>query len=115
MKFRKVENMHILFWLFKDASWAANYKWLGIIMIIPALSISIYLLVKSWANITDRFHNAAVTFWIIANSMWMVGEFFKWDEQPPYLRKMCLIPFAIGIIIISYYYLFLSKKYASED
>lgn len=110
MNFRKIENLHIVFWLFKDASWAANIKWLGITMILPTLSISIYLLYKNWLDLEERYHNAAVSLWIFANSLWMMGEFFHLDEHPPYLRRWCLLPFGLGITIILYYYLFIYKK-----
>jgi hypothetical protein len=107
---RKLENLHIVFWLFKDASWAADVKWLGTLMILPTLAIAIYLLLRNWHDLADRFHNLAITFWITANSLWMVGEFFKMDEAPYHLRKWCLIPFLIGIIIVLVYYIFLRKR-----
>lgn len=110
MKFRRIENLHIVFWLFKDASWAANIRSLGIAMILPTLSVAIYLLYKSWDELEERYHNMAVTLWIFANSLWMIGEFFHLDEHPPYLRKWCLLPFGIGIAIILYYYIFLYRK-----
>ena len=34
-RFRKMENMHIIFWLFKDISWCMVWKVLGIAMILP--------------------------------------------------------------------------------
>jgi hypothetical protein len=34
-RFRKVENMHILFWLIKDLCWALNFKYMALFMIIP--------------------------------------------------------------------------------
>lgn len=116
--FRKLENLHIVFWLFKDASWAANIHWLGVSMIFPTLFVAIYLLIKNWSDTEERYHNAAVSCWILANSIWMVGEFFKLDEQPYFLRQWCLIPFGIGIVIIGYYYLFyrfLHSKPETDD
>lgn len=114
-KIRQTENLHILFWLFKDASWAANVHWLGISMIIPTLSIAIFLLIKNWSDVNERFHNLAVALWITANSLWMIGEFFGLDEHSPYLRSWSLLPFGLGIVFILYYYLFLYKKYAVSD
>ena len=65
---------------------------------------------KNWQDIEERYHNTAVSLWIFANSLWMIGEFFHLDEHPPYLRKWCLLPFGLGISIILYYYLFIFKK-----
>jgi hypothetical protein len=110
MKLKKIENLHIVFWLIKDACWAAEIKWLGVAMILPTLGIAIFILNKMWDNILDRYHNLAICFWITANATWMIGEFFKWDEQAPYLRKMALIPFSIGLIIIAYFYLVVNKN-----
>jgi hypothetical protein len=105
-----LENIHVVFWLIKDASWAANIKWLGTLMIFPTLALAVYITYKRWSNITDRAHDLAISFWIFANSMWMVGEFNKWDEAPIFMRKWALLPFAIGLIIIAYYYLVQHRK-----
>lgn len=113
--FRKLENLHIVFWLFKDASWAANFRALGVSMILPTLFVAIYLLIKNWDNLEERFHNLAVALWITANSLWMVGEFFKWDEAPYHLRKWCLLPFSIGILLIVIYYVFYWKKVGKDS
>lgn len=37
--YRKMENLHIVFWLFKDIAWCMFWKPLGMIMIIPTLAI----------------------------------------------------------------------------
>lgn len=33
--YRKMENLHIVFWLFKDIAWCMIWKPLGIAMIFP--------------------------------------------------------------------------------
>jgi hypothetical protein len=40
-RYRRMENMHIIFWLFKDISWCLELKPLGIAMVFPTLIISI--------------------------------------------------------------------------
>jgi hypothetical protein len=107
---RKIENLHIVFWLLKDASWAANFKLGGLLMIIPTIAIAIYIVKISWHQIAERFHNLAVLSWISANSLWMIGEFFGWDEKPPHLRTLALLPFGIGILLLLYYYFIISPK-----
>ena len=43
MKFRKMENLHIVFWLFKDLAWCMIWKPLGIAMIFPTFIISVII------------------------------------------------------------------------
>jgi hypothetical protein len=109
-QFRPIENLHIVFWLIKDASWAANFKLGGMAMILPTLFVAIFLTIKQWHSITERFHNLAVSCWILANSIWMTGEFFAWDEAPYHFRKWALVPFSIGLLLIAIYYIFLHRK-----
>ena len=113
-RFRMLENLHIVFWLLKDVSWCLFWKPIGIAMIVPTLLIAIYI---SWRtrNVASEFaHNLAITFWITANSYWMISEFYGFDETPIYAqwegRHFALIPFAIGIIALLNYYLFLRRK-----
>jgi hypothetical protein len=113
--FRPTENLHIVFWLIKDASWAANFKLGGMAMILPTLCIAIYLAIKQWHNITDRYHNVAVSLWILANSIWMTGEFFGWDEAPYHLRQWALVPFGVGLVMVASYYLFMHKKITAQN
>jgi hypothetical protein len=42
-KYRKMENLHIVFWLFKDIAWCLSLTLLGVVMIIPTLTISIII------------------------------------------------------------------------
>ena len=46
-RYRRMENMHIAFWLMKDISWCMLWKELGITMIVPTLSVAIWI---SWRN-----------------------------------------------------------------
>ena len=101
-KFRKIENLHILFWLIKDLCWCLVFKPLGIIMIVPTLSVAIYIAWGSRQFVSELTHNIAITLWIMANSMWMISEFFKVDEQ---VKPYCIIPFSLGLLILFYYYL----------
>jgi hypothetical protein len=101
-KFRRLENMHILFWLVKDICWCIGFKPLGVAMIFPTLAIAIYITWRNRQIASELAHNLAVAFWITANSMWMVFEFMERDEE---LKNYCIIPFAIGLAILGYYYL----------
>jgi hypothetical protein len=101
-KFRKTENLHILFWLFKDLSWAMLWKPLGIAMIFPTISVALLITWQTRKIKAELFHNLAIVFWICANAMWMLLEFTGNDE---YWRKYTAIPFGIGVFFILSYYL----------
>jgi len=106
-KFRKTENLHILFWLMKDVSWAMLWKPIGIFMIIPTISVALLITWQTRKIKAELFHNLAVVFWIIANALWMILEFTGYDEQ---YRKYTAIPFFIGLFFIGTYYLYILPK-----
>jgi hypothetical protein len=101
-KFRKMENMHILFWLVKDICWCMIFKALGIAMIFPTLAIAIFIAWRTRHIVAELTHNIAIALWIFANSMWMISEFFGVDEK---VKPYCLIPFGLGLVVLLYYYL----------
>ncbi len=114
-KYRKMENLHIVFWLLKDISWCMVWKPLGILMIIPTLVISVII---SWRNrqfVSETCHNVAICFWISANSYWMVSEFLGFDTVILFgaytFKHLAIIPFTIGIVILVWYYLWAAKKH----
>jgi len=109
-KFRKIENLHIVFWLIKDLSWAMLWKPLGLIMIIPTIGAALLITWQTRHIKSELLHNLAVDFWIIANAYWMLTEFYSADDN---LRYYTIIPFSIGIIIITYYYLIVRPKESS--
>ncbi len=112
-KYRQTENLHIVFWLFKDLAWCLVLKPLGIAMIFPTLLISIIITYRNRKIVSELFHNIAVTAWIIANSYWMISEFFHFDANPLLgftYKHVAIIPFAIGIITLAYYYIFLKRN-----
>ena len=117
-RYRKMENTHIIFWLFKDVSWCLTWKLLGIIMIFPTLVISIIIAWRTRDIKSELAHNLAVTFWITANSYWMIAEFFGFDESIVWQningKHLAIIPFGIGVLILVYYYLFQRPKEAPQ-
>src|SRR6478672_3565129 len=78
-RYRKMENMHIIFWLIKDVSWCMIWKPLGIAMIFPTLAIAIIIAWRTRHIVAELAHNLAITFWITANAYWMISEFFAFD------------------------------------
>ena len=117
-KFRRIENLHILLWLVKDACWAINLKIPALIMIIPTLWVAIVITYQTRKITSEFLHNLAIDFWITANCTWMIGELTGWDANlvGPYgLREFSLIPFGIGLFILGYYYLIYARKNDFED
>jgi hypothetical protein len=101
-RFRRTENLHILFWLMKDISWAMLWRPLGIAMLIPTLAVAIIITWQTRKLTAELFHNLAIDFWICANGYWMIIEFWGYDEK---LRIFTAIPFGIGLFFIATYYL----------
>jgi len=108
--YRWLENLHILLWLIKDACWAVVWKPGAIAMIIPTITVAIYLLYKCKRNKTELYHNAAVCMWIFANSTWMLGEFINKD-----LRPVAVVLFGIGLVILGVYYTVYFRKDRTKD
>ncbi|MFT3701555.1 MAG: hypothetical protein QM802_04260 [Agriterribacter sp.] len=115
-KFRRVENLHILLWLLKDLCWALNLRVLGIIMIVPTLTVAILITWQTRKLTAELLHNLSVVLWITANCLWMVGEFYGWDEGTFGTRHLAIIPFSLGLLILIYYYLILapSKRFKEK-
>jgi len=118
-RYRKLENLHIVFWLFKDISWCMIWQVLGILMIIPTLSVAIYIAYRTRNIKAELAHNLAVAFWISANSYWMISEFFGFDEAKVFGgyegKHLAMIPFIIGVIILAWYYLIQRPKEAKSE
>ncbi|HEV8269797.1 MAG TPA: hypothetical protein VGQ04_00755 [Chitinophagaceae bacterium] len=118
-RFRRLENMHIAFWLMKDISWCMIWKTLGIIMIVPTLSIAIYIAYRTRTIKSELAHNLAIVFWISANAYWMISEFFAFDAVIVWRdftgKHMALIPFTIGAVILLYYYLIQRHQELREE
>lgn len=99
-RLRNYENFHILLWLFKDLAWVLLWKPLGLIMIFPTVFMAAYI---TWLSRDDRkefAHSLAVLFWIMANSVWMIGEFYYDDG----LRSYALIFFVLGLFCVLFHY-----------
>lgn len=117
--YRRMENLHIVFWIFKDIGWCMNYRLLGIIMIVPTLLISMIIAWRTRKIISELCHNLAITVWISANSFWMCTEFFGYDELPIgfgfELKQLAMIPFLLGVVILGYYYIWYKPRHLSEQ
>jgi hypothetical protein len=77
----------------------------GVVMILPTVSVALYLTWKSRHQRAELYHNIAVCCWILANSVWMVGEFYN-KETRPYAVGI----FVTGLMTLLVYYIFHFKK-----
>ncbi|HWY35797.1 MAG TPA: hypothetical protein VNX68_14220, partial [Nitrosopumilaceae archaeon] len=99
------ESLHIVFWLAKDSCWMLELKLAGVIMIIPTLSLALYIVYKT-IHVRDFYLNMAVFFWILANSFWMVMEFFYNNQY----KSFAAIPFSLGFVFVGLFYIMNHKK-----
>ena len=119
VQYRKMENLHIVFWLFKDIAWCLGIPLLGITMIVPTLIISIVISWRTRQFMSELCHNIAITVWITANSFWMCSEFFGVDHLIVFgnitVKHLAMIPFVTGILILGYYYLIYKPSHKEEN
>lgn len=115
LRYRKMENLHIVFWLFKDIAWCMIWRPLGIAMVFPTLIIAIVIAYRTRYYMSELTHNIAIVLWITANSYWMVSEFFAFDAYPIYgeitYKYLSIIPFVLGILVLAYYYLWYASRH----
>ena len=118
-RYRKMENLHIVFWLFKDVSWCMVWKPLGIAMIFPTLIISIVIAWRTRDLVSELTHNLAITFWITANAYWMISEFFSFDTHILFshftYNHLAMLPFSIGILLLAFYYLWYKPRHKGVE
>lgn len=118
LRYRKMENLHIVFWLFKDVSWCMVWKPLGIAMIFPTLIVAIVIAYRTREYVSEVCHNLAIVFWIAANSYWMISEFLEIDTKVITgwftYKHLAIIPFVMGILVLGYYYAWWRPQHKDE-
>jgi len=107
--YRRMENLHIVFWLLKDVSWCMVWRPLGLAMIVPTLAIAIIIAWRTRHLTSELAHNLAIVLWIAANSYWMISEFFSFDalligHSGITGKHLALLPFGAGLAVLAYYY-----------
>ncbi|WP_400191663.1 hypothetical protein [Hymenobacter sp. B81] len=107
--YRRMENLHIVFWLLKDVSWCMVWKPLGMAMVVPTLCIALVIAWRTRHLASELAHNLAIVLWITANSYWMTSEFFGFDTvqfgHGITGKHLSLLPFVAGLVVLAYYYL----------
>jgi hypothetical protein len=108
---RASENFHIVLWLLKDLCWVMDLKVAGIVMVVPTVSMAVHIAWRSRHEIGELLHSVAVVLWIMANSTWMIGEFFFNDG----IRPLAALFFVLGLLTVSWYYLVLLPRRMRRD
>ncbi len=115
LRYRRMENLHIVFWLFKDIAWCMFWRPLGIAMIFPTLTIAIIIAIRTRQYMSELCHNLAIVVWIAANSYWMISEFLHFDTRVLFgdytFKHLAIIPFVVGILVLGYYYLWWQPRH----
>ncbi len=116
-KIRLVENLHVPLWLIKDTCWMLQYKVVGVCFIAPTLGFALYIAWQSRHRKLVLYPSLAIVFWIMANSIWMIDEFFEVG-----IRQFSLYSFIVGFLFVFLYgfeYIkqrhFQSKSFESLD
>lgn len=100
-----LDTLHIPLWLVKDISWLMFWKPIGIFMIIPTVLVALLLCIAT-RRITDKLMlNFSILCWIIANSNWMLGEFYNLDYKP-----VSFVFFGIGIVVMTIYFILFGRQ-----
>lgn len=98
---RSSENFHIVLWLLKDLCWVLDLHTAGVVMIAPTVGMAVWIAWRCRAEIGELLHGLAVVCWILANSVWMIGEFFFEDHS----RRIAALFFFAGLACVAWYYL----------
>ncbi|MES3017231.1 MAG: hypothetical protein V4721_05610 [Bacteroidota bacterium] len=83
-----------------------DMKTLGMVMILPTLFLAFYITYRFRTIPSEFYHNLAVCSWIMANTVWMTGEFYYDDTLRPYATVF----FSVGLIVLAIYYLFVRQR-----
>lgn len=97
---RAHENLHIILWLFKDLSWLMEYRILGLVMVPPTILVAVLIAWASRGDRSDLFHACAVILWIVANSTWMIEDFFFAQRG----HVIAEVFFLSGLALLAVYY-----------
>lgn len=83
------ENIHTLFWLAKDTAWNWWIPSMLLVFLVPTFVLaSDFVWVTLWSkrNLIDHSHYVSQLLWVIAASVWAIGEFYvtpNHDEPLP--------------------------------
>ncbi|MEZ4756560.1 MAG: hypothetical protein R2817_07030 [Flavobacteriales bacterium] len=98
---RNGENLHILLWLLKDLCWVMDLRVAGLLLVAPTIGVAFWICWR-WRLVRSEFvHALAVVLWILANSTWMIGEFYLEDRT----RPVAILFFMLGLLVLAGHYI----------
>lgn len=97
---RATENLHIVLWLLKDLCWLMEYRVTGLAMVLPTLSVAIFIAWQSRKQRSDLCNALAVICWIAANSTWMISDFFFVGQGHGIAQGLFLT--GLGVLLVYY-------------
>lgn len=104
---RLIENLHVPLWLIKDTCWMLQWKIVGISFIAPTLGFAIFIAWEARKRKLVFYPSLAIVFWIMANSIWMIDEFFELG-----IRHFSLYSFIVGFVCVFFYgFEFIKQRY----
>ena len=103
---RANENMHVVLWLLKDLCWLMEYRVAGLVMVAPTVAMAVHIAWRSRKDQQDFFQALAVILWILANSTWMLGDFFFGGRGHGVAQAL----FLTGLGILGFYYVVLAPS-----
>lgn len=74
------------------------WKPLGIAMIIPTVGFAVWFCFKTFKE-SEFFVQLATLFWIMANALWMLLEFYQKEEY----KYFSALLFLVGLLSVTYY------------
>ena len=99
----------LVIWTYRDIRTRARDP---LVQTLATLLVAVLICWRTKHMISEFTHNLAIIFWISANSLWMISEFFNWGDD---FRYWALIPFGLGLITLIYYYAFYAPWHKSGD
>jgi hypothetical protein len=96
-----LEYAHVFLWLVKDMCWALHWTTFGCIMVIPTVLTAYVITWIQRKQAVVLIHNLAISFWISANSLWMLAEFYELESV---LKPFAVVGFGSGLAILIGWY-----------
>jgi hypothetical protein len=104
---RKAENFHLLLWLIKDLCWVSGWQVMGLIIAIPTIGMAVYIALTTRKSASFFYFNLAILAWILANTCWMLADFFVGESQAVLYANILTVVkvlFFVGLTFIVFYH-----------
>ena len=90
--FKKTSNkLHILSWVLTDIAWYFQQSELTMLMIIPTLLLTGYILTSQRDKIEE---NLVMSSWVLVNIMWLLHKIQDWSMIPVFAFMLMGVVFS---------------------